>query len=287
MLHRSSALTVVKLLGGALLVSVPATAAGETCQSRPVTIVGTGPPVMGIPGDDVIVSGTSTLIRAGAGNDVLCLTPGSDNVPPKCLDLDAGTGDDLIDTASGGNAFVHATLGSGRDRFIGGRSTDHVSATIVDDQVSTGMGHDSVELLVTEPTTGFSGRYDAGPGPEQETLTVQGESSDSTAATSNIRVELDEQIVVGGVVAADVTGFHHVNLHASERSCAATPTRTARTQPDAESASTARAAATASRLTLVSIHVPQDPTASRVTKRQSSQADEGTTGSKDRPEMAV
>ena len=137
MLHRSIAFTVTALVAGALLVPPPAsaTAAGETCQGRPATIVGTGPDVVGTPGDDVIVSGTSMFVDAGAGNDLICLTG------PNYVHTDAGPGDDVVDasvtTAVNPETSTSTDLGTGRDRFLGSPINDGVFSDGVDDEVPT------------------------------------------------------------------------------------------------------------------------------------------------------
>ena len=65
------------LLGTALLTPTGlATAAGETCRGEAATIVGTGGTLQGTDGRDVIVTGASWRILAGAGDDVVCATGG-------------------------------------------------------------------------------------------------------------------------------------------------------------------------------------------------------------------
>lgn len=53
----------------------PAMGVGETCQGRQATIVGIGHDVAGTSGDDVIVTGVSVTINAGAGDDLICVAP--------------------------------------------------------------------------------------------------------------------------------------------------------------------------------------------------------------------
>ena len=212
MVHRSTAASLTALIAGVLLVpGTAASAATETCQGHPATVVGTGPPAVGTPGDDVIVSGASTIIYAGAGDDLVCLTPTLAYLGITGIQVDAGPGDDTIDASVRGDEIVRAQLGVGRDHFTGGPANDVVSANGVDDEVDTDSGWDAVNLVVTGVSTSIRGRYDVGSGPtrERETLTVRGEDSD-------IAVELDGQIVVDGVTAADVTGFHNVDLHARQ-----------------------------------------------------------------------
>jgi Ca2+-binding RTX toxin-like protein len=205
----STALTVTAIITGVLL-GAPgkaATAMAEACQGRAASIVGTGPPVMGTPGDDVIVSGTSTELSAYGGNDLICITATSTYVGPTGFQLDAGTGDDVIDASMRGDAIVRAQLGEGRDSYLGGSATDLVSADGVDDDVSTGLGHDFVDLNVTRAVAGPLGRYDGGPGPEAETFIVRG-------ARFGIELELDEHIAIEGMTGATVSGFQHATVYA-------------------------------------------------------------------------
>ena len=93
MLRRSTALVVTALVTGALSApSSAASATAQTCQGRPATIVGTGPAIQGTPGDDVIVTGTSQVTYALAGNDLVC-------VSPTALRVYAGDGDDVVDAS--------------------------------------------------------------------------------------------------------------------------------------------------------------------------------------------
>jgi len=148
-LHRSFAFTVIALVTGALLVPPPASAAaaGETCQGQPATIVGTGPDVSGTPGDDVIVSGTSIVVNAGAGNDLVCISG------PTFVRTDAGPGDDVVDasvtTAVHPQTETLTDLGTGHDRFLGSPFLDTVWSNGVDDEVSTGLGRDRLWITIT------------------------------------------------------------------------------------------------------------------------------------------
>lgn len=137
MLHRLTALTVTTLVTGAMLtVSPSASAVGETCQSLPATIVGTGQDIVGTPGNDVIVSGTSTNVSAGDGDDVICITS------PDAVRVDAGLGDDTI-------------LSNG---------TSH--------EVVTGVGRDEVIIDVTSMPTGALGSYEGEDGLRRADLLV-------------------------------------------------------------------------------------------------------------------
>lgn len=208
MLHRSTALTVITLLGGALLTAAPATAVGETCQGRPATIVGTGPEVAGTPGNDVIVSGRSTVILADAGDDLICVTHLEDgtfvsNVQAH-VTVDAGPGDDVVDTTATVSR-TRAMLGTGVDRYLGGPGGDSVEADGADDEVLGGDGADHTTLRIASAPGAVLGRYDGGPGANG--ITVQ-------SPTSALDVTLDGRVLVDGVAAADNTGFHYGNVAA-------------------------------------------------------------------------
>ena len=195
MLHRSSVLTVATLLGGALLVSVPATAAGETCQGRPATIVGTGPDIQGTPGDDVIVTGASSRTDAGAGDDLVCVSSSDHG----SVFVFAGDGDDVVDASASNPTWVLRTvyLGTGLDHYVGnvgGPTQGDVHANGADDNVADAT---TVLLQVTDALTGPLGTYSGG--------LIQVWSADH-----DVEIEVDEHIVVAGRVAADITGFNRV-----------------------------------------------------------------------------
>ena len=207
MLHRSIAFTVTALVTGALLAPQPAsaTAAGETCQGRPATIVGTGPNVVGTPGDDVIVSGTSMVVNADAGNDLICITG------PDFVRTDAGPGDDVVDTsvttAVDPEAGTFTDLGTGQDRFLGSPVIETVHSNGVDDEVSTGPGRDRLLITITDIPTAAPGSYDGGGGTEGDTIMIY-------SAALDLEVALGESIVVDGMQAATLTGFQLANVAA-------------------------------------------------------------------------
>lgn len=121
---RTTPLTAAAVLGLALLApTTGATAAGETCRGEAATLVGTGPSLTGTEGRDVIVTGPATRIDALGGDDLVCVTGrtnGSD-----FIDVDAGTGDDLVDTTAVlPGHYVTTILGAGADTFVGGRADD-------------------------------------------------------------------------------------------------------------------------------------------------------------------
>lgn len=155
---RTTALTTTGLLGLALLAPTawagPASAAGETCRGEAATIVGTGPTVTGTEGRDVIVSGSATSVSGLGGDDLICVAIIGDT-RSNVIDVDAGTGDDVVDTtAMGGGYYVTTTLGAGADTFVGGRTGDTVlageapwdqaGADTALDRIDTGTGRDEV-----------------------------------------------------------------------------------------------------------------------------------------------
>lgn len=186
MLQRSTTLVVTALVTGALL-SAPSSAASstaQTCQGRPATIVGTGPAIQGTPGDDVIVTGTSQVTYALAGNDLVC-------VSPTALRVYAGDGDDVVDASEAGTQ-ISAYLGAGLDRYLGGPGQDLVHADGTDDTVTDA---DWAILTVTAPATGTPGTYTGGG------IAVW-------SADHDVEIDLDTNMVtVGGVHAVNLSGI--------------------------------------------------------------------------------
>jgi len=127
-MRRTTPLTTAALLGLALLTpATAATAAGETCRGEAATIVGTGPTVTGTEGRDVIVTASAGVVDALGGDDLICVTgPGGNS---NLLSVDAGAGDDVVDTtALPAGFYVSTVLGAGADTFAGGPSSDTVYA---------------------------------------------------------------------------------------------------------------------------------------------------------------
>ncbi|PVG82411.1 hypothetical protein DDE18_13165 [Nocardioides gansuensis] len=199
----------IALLATSALVLTPfpastALAAGETCQGKAATIVGTGDKIVGTPGDDVIVTGSSTQVDAGAGHDLICLT--SPVTEPRTPYIGAGEGNDLVDS-TGTLRSAYVTLGDGRDRYVGGRADDRVSANDFDDTVTLGGGDDYFTAQDwRDGTPLIVGSYDGGSG--EDWLTT--ESRDVA-----LRLDLAEgRLDVDGVQAALVTGFTHAQVTA-------------------------------------------------------------------------
>ncbi len=192
-MRRTTSLTAATLLGAALLTAPTAVAAGETCRGEAATIIGTGPTVQGTEGRDVIVTGTSVHIFAGAGDDLVCVTSA-----PSSVQIDTGDGDDVLD-ASATDFGTLSSLQTGRDRYIGGPGVDFVTVEDADDVVLGGAGSDNVTLMTAEPGAPVAGSYDGGP--DDDKISVFNEVVD-------LDVELDEQVVVDGVPVASITGFN-------------------------------------------------------------------------------
>lgn len=153
-MRRTATLTAL-LIGASILAPTgAANAAGETCRGEAATIVGTGEPVVGTEGRDVIVTGTSVKTSGGGGDDLICVTP---LVNFNMFNIDAGPGNDLVDsTALPVSSYVTASLGDGADTFVGGIADERVAAGAAGsiwvevpaeserDVIDTGEGIDSV-----------------------------------------------------------------------------------------------------------------------------------------------
>lgn len=110
---------------------------GETCQGKPATIVQGEGIVEGTDGDDVIVGGQATKVRAGPGNDLVCVTGG------------------LVE---GGDGVDAATmLGTDGADFIDLRNVEDVD-------VDTAGGPDHVRLEFNDGYPRSTGSVDAGNG---------------------------------------------------------------------------------------------------------------------------
>jgi Ca2+-binding RTX toxin-like protein len=191
--------------------SAPSSAAsdtGQTCQGRPATIVGSGPDIQGTPGDDVIVTGTSQVTYALAGNDLVCISPGS---PEPVVYVEAGEGDDVVDAWGSSITSVlerrwqdhpasyHVDLGSGLDRYIGGHdSNEEVRAEGFDDSVS---GADIVKVEVTATPAGQPGTY-------------TGSHLRVRSAVQDVEIDLKGTVLVGGMLAAHISGFSGADVGA-------------------------------------------------------------------------
>jgi Ca2+-binding RTX toxin-like protein len=156
-------------LGASALTLLPAPVAhaAATCQGQPATIEASTGTVAGTSGDDVIVvSDDAFRVEAKEGDDLVCVA-GNTEFPDDLtwLAIDAGPGDDFVDTTSAG-AKSDSTLGAGSDTFVGGPFDDRVRIGTVapgdTDEVSTGAGDDY--LLASNIELGPTGTFDLGAG---------------------------------------------------------------------------------------------------------------------------
>lgn len=131
-------------------VTAPAHAA-ESCHGRTATIVGTlDGTVTGTEGDDVIVTEGAIEVYAYGGDDLVCVT-GSPTDRFELLRINAGAGDDVVDSSDGAHR-LRAELGKGVDVFSGGPGSEAVVTGQGGDggeSVSTGGGRDYVETGAT------------------------------------------------------------------------------------------------------------------------------------------
>ena len=124
--------------------------AGPTCQGQPATIVGDSQDhLVGTEGDDVIVSGGVGSVEALGGDDLICAVDAD-----FYLDIDAGPGDDVVDTTATDptTELLYTALGTGADRFVGGPANDQVWDEKIHqhsdpgrDVIDTGAGNDHVD----------------------------------------------------------------------------------------------------------------------------------------------
>jgi Ca2+-binding RTX toxin-like protein len=153
-------LMVTGLLAATLLTTPAASAAGETCQGRPATVVGT-PGQLGLTGTegaDVIVTNGARSTDALGGADLVCITGGQVFGDVR---VDAGAGDDVVD-ASAVVGAVDVQLGAGSDTYTGSAhdedvaggtlSVDYDTVDIERDVITTGAGGDDYVRSGSEPT---------------------------------------------------------------------------------------------------------------------------------------
>jgi Ca2+-binding RTX toxin-like protein len=120
---------LLTLMAGGLLFTGGASAygtAGELCDEKPATIVGTEGPdtITGTPGDDVIVGlGGDDRIDGLAGNDSICGGSGNDEVLGGD-GKDGITGDDGEDHLDGGADLDAIDGAAGNDSMVGGGGID-------------------------------------------------------------------------------------------------------------------------------------------------------------------
>ncbi|MEO5665732.1 MAG: calcium-binding protein [Nocardioides sp.] len=142
--HTFAVTGTTALLAAALLTAPGAQAAAAvTCQGKDVTIDGTTQAaVTGTPGNDVIVASVGSTVTALAGDDTICVLPGTATT---ATTVDAGDGNDSVDTSTvAATSTVTTTLGAGADTFTGGAGSDQVSTGGGANMVTTGAGDDGV-----------------------------------------------------------------------------------------------------------------------------------------------
>lgn len=157
---RTRHLLATGLLAALVVPAGPATAAAETCQGRPATLVGTPGQelVNGTEGDDVVVTNGASLAYTRGGNDLVCVTGPALN---RTVGVEAGDGDDVVDATAAPGA-TWAVLGAGSDTYTGSVQDDHVrggtseSSLYVDteaDTISTGTDGADHVASGSDPTT--------------------------------------------------------------------------------------------------------------------------------------
>lgn len=142
--HTLAAAGATTLLAAALLTAPGAhAAAATTCLGKAVTIDGSGQvTVTGTPEDDVIAANVGASITGLAGNDTICVLPGTATT---ATTVDAGDGNDAVDTSTvPAGVTVSTTLGAGDDTFTGGAGDDQVATGGGANTVTTGAGNDGV-----------------------------------------------------------------------------------------------------------------------------------------------
>ena len=139
------------LVAAGLATAPPASAAGETCQGRPATVVGAGTTFLrGTEGDDVVVTNGVPLVSTLGGADLVCVTGGA---VAGTTSVETGDGDDVVD-ASAAAGPTYAQLGAGSDTYTGSAHPDDVQGGDLDDRavyvdaerdvITTGSGEDHV-----------------------------------------------------------------------------------------------------------------------------------------------
>lgn len=121
---RPMPLVATGLLAATLLTSPTAYAAGETCQGRAATVVGTPNQsgLVGTEGPDVVVTNGTTSVHTLGGDDLVCVT---DVTRPGVLTLRSGAGNDVVDASASGSS-IDAELGTGSDHYTASAGRDYV-----------------------------------------------------------------------------------------------------------------------------------------------------------------
>jgi Ca2+-binding RTX toxin-like protein len=164
----TSALLLVAL--GAL--ASPAQAATPKCNGKNATIVGTGSPITGTAGDDVIVgTDADETINGLAGNDTICGRGGADTIS-------GGENDDTIFGEDGNDPLL--TGNNGNDTVNGGDGNDVLSDLLTETGDDTYSGEAGNDLIVD--LTGANVAH-GGPGADEIAVTgrAYGDAGDDPA----------------------------------------------------------------------------------------------------------
>ena len=130
------AFTSGMLIFAGQLLAAPSEAVSVKCQGISATIVSSAAVITGTSSRDVIVVrgyGTHT-INSGAGNDLICGSPGADTI-------NSGAGGDTV-FGNGGNDIISA--GSGNDKVFGVSGNDIITGGAGNDVVDGGNGADQL-----------------------------------------------------------------------------------------------------------------------------------------------
>lgn len=178
------------VLASSAVLALPGLASAETptCQGKEATVIGpnNGRSTDGTPGDDVIVTtadgydGTG-WIRAGAGNDVLCIVTGDGRIPHPRVDstftVQMGEGNDTVAVQEERNvSYLRVELGDGDDTFLGSSRPENVWAGNMTldhpwlggdsgrDHVDAGLGLDTIHSGSPSPEVRNDDTVLSGPG---------------------------------------------------------------------------------------------------------------------------
>jgi Ca2+-binding RTX toxin-like protein len=175
---------LVALALGALAVATPANAdrGAETCQGKSATIVQTGGTVNGTDGDDVIVGGSDTNVRAGVGDDTICVSGGR---------VEGGRGDD--------SAKVRGTH---QADFIELRNVEEMD-------VRLGDGADHARVVWRLDGTPASGSLDGGGNVEDIVSAV------SLITLEGVNIDLARERLILGYGELELSGFRNAYAEAN------------------------------------------------------------------------
>lgn len=186
----SSFIASVCLLASSAVLASPVLASAETptCQGRSATVVGpnNGQSTDGTDGDDVIVTtadGDSGrgYIRAGDGDDLLCIVEGNGVIPHPRVDstffVEMGAGNDTVMVEEDRRvSTLRVHLGDGDDTFIGSSRWEtvfagnaalafpYLGADFGRDRIDAGLGSDTIYSGSPSPDVVNDDTVISGPG---------------------------------------------------------------------------------------------------------------------------